>query len=70
MLNKHTLTSDQERDAFEAWYCDNAASQGYPMPDGIANLREGNHYGEHRVMLNGKWEGWQARAAHVQKDPS
>ena len=55
-----------ERAAFEAWYCDQMRAAGYNADEGIADLREGNHYGEHRVMLNGKWEGWQARASHGQ----
>ena len=57
-----------EREAFEAWYCDQMRAAGYNADDGVANLREGNHYGEHRVMLNGKWEGWQARAARATAD--
>lgn len=57
-----TTTADTERAAFEAWYCDQMRAAGYEADDGIAHLREGNHYGERRVMLNGKWEGWQARA--------
>lgn len=49
-----------ERDLFEAWYVADA-----PMPftqESIKALREGDHYGAHRHALNGKWEGWQARA--------
>ncbi len=59
-----TTTADTERAAFEAWYCDQMRKAGFTFGagEGIDHLREGNHYGEHRVMLNGKWEGWQARA--------
>lgn len=52
-----------EREAFEAWYVADAERQGISMPGGIAHLREGDGYGEHCVMLNGKWQSWQARAA-------
>lgn len=52
-----------ERERFEAWYCEDAERQGILLPDGIAHLREDDHYGAHRSMLNGKWEGWQARAS-------
>ena len=55
--------TNKEREAFEAWYSDQMRAAGYNADEGIAHLREGNHYGEHRVMLNGKWEGWQARAS-------
>jgi len=51
------------REQFEAWYCEDAARQGFTMPEGIAGLRDGDHYGKHRAMLNGKWEGWQAAMA-------
>lgn len=54
---------ERERNHFEAWYSDQMRAAGYNADEGIANLRKGNHYGKHRVMLNGKWEGWQARAA-------
>ena len=50
-----------ERAAFEAWYIKDAHRQGVEY-DSIIDLREGNSYGEHRAMLNGKWIGWQARA--------
>jgi hypothetical protein len=56
-------TDSKEREAFEAWYCDQMRAAGYNADEGIAQLREGNHYGKERVMLNGKWEGWQARAS-------
>lgn len=52
-----------ERAKFEAWYCAQMRAAGYNADDGIENLRDGNHYGKDRVMLNGKWEGWQARAS-------
>ena len=57
-----------ERDAFEAWYCADAERQGLPISEGIKHLRDGNHYGTRRVMLDGKWEGWQARAALLAED--
>lgn len=49
-----------DRERFEAWYCADAKAQGCSLPDGIADLRDGDGYGSHRVMLNGKWQGWQA----------
>ena len=56
-----------EREAFEEWYAEDANKQtgkpGWFTPKSIAELRDGDGYGEHRVMLNGKWEGWQARAS-------
>lgn len=58
-------TPDQgdERRAFEQWYARHMIENGFSATEQeITDLREGNHYGEHRVMLNGKWEGWQARA--------
>lgn len=57
------MQDNEERVKFEKWYCDDAISQGVDMSEGIAHLREGKYYGSHRVMLNGKWEGWQTRAA-------
>jgi hypothetical protein len=52
-----------EREAFEAWYCADAAVSGLNMtPKEISRLRDGDGYGKHRHTLNGKWEGWQARA--------
>jgi hypothetical protein len=59
----NTPDMNKEREAFEAWYCDQMRAAGYNADEGIAQLREGNHYGKERVMLNGKWEGWQARAS-------
>jgi hypothetical protein len=47
---------NKEREAFEAWYCDQMRAAGYNADEGIAQLREGNHYGKERVMLNGKSE--------------
>jgi len=56
--------SGSERDAFEKWYCDDAATVGIKMlPVEILALREGDTYGAKRVALNSKWEAWQARAA-------
>jgi len=53
-----------EREAFEVWYCADAASCGLTfMPAEIAKLREGDTYGPKRVAINSKWEGWQARAS-------
>lgn len=58
--NKFTPGPD-ERDAFEAWYCVDAASNGLTFyPAEIKELRDGNHYGFQRGALNGKWEMWQA----------
>lgn len=61
--------SNKERDLFEEWYCQDAGMQGISMNEGIAHLREGNRYGEARVSLNGKWEGWQAKAARNEFQP-
>lgn len=56
--------SGSERDAFEKWYCEDAATVGIKMlPIEILALREGDAYGAKRVALNSKWEAWQARAA-------
>lgn len=56
-----------ERDAFEEWYAEDANKQtgkpGWFTPKEIAELRDGDWYGEHRMTLNGKWAGWQARAS-------
>ena len=52
--------NDKAREAFEAWYVEDARSQGIEMRDGIAHLREGNHYGAQRIALCAKWEGFQA----------
>lgn len=54
-----------ERAAFEAWYAAdaNAQTKFTFTPEGIAELRDGDGYGEHRHALNFKWVGWQARAA-------
>ena len=55
-----------EREAFEAWYVGQMRELGFNPKDGyMLGLRKDNHYGEHRAMLNGKWEGWQARAATI-----
>lgn len=52
-----------ERDAFEAWYCADAAQHGLTfMPAEIARMRNGDTYGTGRVAITSKWEGWQARA--------
>jgi hypothetical protein len=64
------MTEEQEREAFEAWYAPDATRQGVPMvPAEIKALREGSGYGAHRVMINGKWEGWQARASLAKPQP-
>lgn len=53
-----------ERGAFESWYSEQATKDGVALtPADVAKLRDGDGYGAHRIMLNGKWEGWQARAA-------
>lgn len=54
-----------ERVAFEIWYADHANrnSRFTFTPQDIADLREDDHYGEHRKYLNNLWEGWQARAS-------
>ena len=57
--------SGSEREAFEQWYCDDAAAtvKIKMLSSEIAALREGETYGPKRVALNSKWEAWQARAA-------
>ena len=45
--------------AFEAWYCADAARQGFDLSKGIEDLRERDGYGDHPI-LSGKWQGWQA----------
>ena len=58
-----TDTVRDERDAFEAWFCDDAAKSGLDFwPTDIAAMRDGDEYGSQRVAINSKWEGWQARA--------
>lgn len=58
-----TDTVSDERDAFEAWYCADAAKSGLELwPADIAAMRDGDEYGSQRVALNSKWEGWQGRA--------
>jgi len=61
--------SNAERESFEAWYADHANrnSRFKFTAEGIAELREGNHYGSHRHYLNNLWEGWQARAARQEQ---
>ena len=50
-----------EREAFEAWYAQDATAQGIEMsPEDVASIRKGNTYGKHREMLNEKWKFWQA----------
>ncbi|KWZ43442.1 hypothetical protein WS72_11615 [Burkholderia savannae] len=56
-----------EQAAFEAHYAKmwNAAynnTTNHTAAD-VAELREGDTYGEDRTYLNASWEGWQARAA-------
>lgn len=69
-LVAHEAQAEGEREAFEAWYAEDANTStgrpGWMTAEGIAALRDGDGYGEHRTMLNGKWEGWQARAALAQ----
>ncbi len=60
LLANKPVDIEQCRADFEKWYCEDAAKQGYLLVEGIAHLRDGNHYGQHRTMLNGKWQGWQA----------
>lgn len=60
-----------EREEFEAWYVADALRQ---VPDlditveDMRNLRNGDNYGPDRVMLQGKWEGWQARSASLRRE--
>jgi len=63
--NAAIASATNERDAFETWYVTEMRSAGFvhATVDEVRNLRDGDHYGAHRHMLNGKWEGWQARAA-------
>jgi hypothetical protein len=58
-----------KRAAFEKWYCDDAALVGITLsPAKMVSLRDGEEYGEGRTALNGKWEGWKARAALTGED--
>jgi hypothetical protein len=58
-----------ERAAFEKWYCDDAALAGITLsPAKMVSLRDGEEYGRDRTALNGKWEGWKARAALTGED--
>ena len=51
----------EAREAFEAWYAQDAAASGLTfLPSEIAHLRDGDAYGANRAALNGKWEGWKA----------
>lgn len=61
-----------ERDAFEQWYCDDAAAtvKIKMLPIEILALRDGDTYGAKRVALNSKWEAWQARAALSRANPA
>lgn len=63
---------DVEREAFEAWYTQDMIDSGFvnSTVDEVCELRQENHYGHRRVMLNGKWEGWQARAALASRPES
>ena len=55
-----------ERAAFESWYAKHTTESGFTMEASeVEELREGDQYGAHRVALNGKWEGWQAKAQQV-----
>lgn len=60
-----STTETSEREAFEAWYTQDMIDSGFvnSTVDEVSELRQENHYGHRRVMLNGKWEGWQARSA-------
>lgn len=58
----NNVNDPAEREAFETWYCADAARRGVIMPNGIAGLREGDGYTTNAIMLNGKWQGWNARA--------
>jgi hypothetical protein len=64
-MTLYTTSPGDEREAFEAWYVADAIRQGFPTMtvEEVKNLRDDDHYGAHRAMLNGKWEGWQARAS-------
>lgn len=53
-----------ERDAFESWYCADAAMAGLTfMPAELRAIRDGDSYGKQRVALNSKWEAWAARSS-------
>lgn len=55
------LAKEQERAAFEAWYCAEAAQHGLAFaPADIAKLREGEGYRSDYGALNGRWEAWLA----------
>lgn len=55
------------RDAFEAWYCAEAAKEGLVfLPSDIARHRKGDGYRYDYGALNGKWEAWQALAPRIE----
>lgn len=57
------IFEEDERKKFEEWYVADAKAQGVKVTiTEMENMRNGDHYGEHRHMLNGKWFGWRARA--------
>ena len=60
------MSNTNERAAFESWYAKHCTESGFTMePSEVQELREDDHYGDHRAVLNGKWEGWRAKAQQV-----
>lgn len=63
-MNTGAAAPQDEREAFEAWFCQGAQRQGVEIYT-VAQHRLGNGYGT-QSHLDGQWIGWQARAAqHV-----
>lgn len=63
------MSAEQMRKEFEAWYVADAARQGVELDaEHMVSIRKGNTYGKDRVLLNGKWEGWQAAHSILPKD--
>jgi len=55
--NTKSLALAKEREAFEAWYCNR-----YGIDTDISKLRNENNYGNHRLLINAQWDGWQGKA--------
>lgn len=67
MTQPNTQAPADERGAFESAYCEHADKETGGLlicnPAEIADMRDGDHYGERHVYLNCLWRGWQLRAA-------
>lgn len=65
------IVERDERAAFEAWYADwfnDVYTPTNPLTaESMKQSRKGNNYGAGSLGKNGKWSGWQARAAMERK---